>query len=53
MTITAVVPAAVSLIGILLWALGPERMKPPALHAFWCGLLVYLFTVAGHVWKVG
>jgi hypothetical protein len=53
MLVIATIPAAVSLLGILLWALGPEKSKPPALHMFWTGLLVFLFTVSGHTVKIG
>ena len=44
MTIVAVVCVA----GLLVWLIGPNKLKPPGMFAFGAGLLVWLFVVAQH-----
>lgn len=53
MSVTAIIPAIVCVAGLALWALGPDKLKTPALWAYGAGLIVWLFAVAGTTWKIG
>lgn len=54
MVIIATVPLIILVIGLLLWyfAPGPKAQETGRLM-FFAGLLVLLFSAAGHVWKIG
>jgi hypothetical protein len=36
-------PGVVSLIGLLVYAFGPDRASAPGLHAFWVGLFIAIW----------
>lgn len=50
MTVIAIIPAVICILGLVLWAF-TDRFKTPAIIMFASGLLVWLFAVARHVWK--
>jgi len=47
MTITAIIPVIVCLIGMLVFLLTSGDAKELGRGAYWCGLLVSLFVFAG------
>lgn len=53
MTVIAIVPALVALLGLLVFVLAEGKPAEIGRAMLWCGLLVTLAVLAGHVVKIG